>query len=527
MKNKTLLLITILITAASFAQQGINYKAVIKDDLGNVVANTLIDVRFTIEKSNGTGIYQETHNNITTNSSGLIIVSIGEGTSSDTFTDINWKNEYTLKIEIDIENDGSFLDLGSTPFKTVPYALSAADNPWVINGDNTYTTSDGVKINSSATPQEALDVNGRIKVGDISPTSPNTEGSIRYNTAKKDFEGWNGSAWLSLTKSANGWGNQSVSENNSINAEAFAYHNGTLAILSEGDISIGDIGNNGLIANGQSLFNDEEDAPKFSPFLALYNNILLVAASTTQEFGSEKYVYVYEKQNGIWSEQALISDPITNPTIPTSFGLRLDIYNNFALISDTSYNDFAGRVYLYELVSGNWNLIDVFSGSSPTSGDSFGFSISIYGSNICVSEASTGKIYLYEDSGTFGWVSAGSIDNTSGLVVDLDNDRLLVSNPANNYSSSVYEKTNGAWPSSPSYSINQGGSVVKLKDDYLLLGKDSLIRLYNFNNGTWGEIAELGSAAGLMTKLELTDDNTVITSFSSGNQDTIKYFFQN
>jgi len=90
---KVLHFIVFCITLSTYAQNGINYKAVIKDDLGNVVANELIVVQFQILQGVGmTNVYQETHTP-TTDVNGLIIVNIGEGTTSDVFTDIDWRTD--------------------------------------------------------------------------------------------------------------------------------------------------------------------------------------------------------------------------------------------------------------------------------------------------------------------------------------------------------------------------------------------------------------------------------------------------
>ena len=48
-------------------------------------------------------------------------------------------------------------------------------------------------------PEQALDVNGKLKVADDG-TSPDA-GTIRYNATERDFEGHNGTEYLSLTKS--------------------------------------------------------------------------------------------------------------------------------------------------------------------------------------------------------------------------------------------------------------------------------------------------------------------------------------
>jgi hypothetical protein len=55
-----------------------------------------------------------------------VIITIGDGTSSDTFADIDWGDDtHSLKVEIDIEQDASFVDIGTTQFLEVPYALHA------------------------------------------------------------------------------------------------------------------------------------------------------------------------------------------------------------------------------------------------------------------------------------------------------------------------------------------------------------------------------------------------------------------
>ncbi len=127
MKKLTTLLVTLLISISSFSQNGINYKALIKDGAGNVVASSLVTVQFQILQGTGmTNVYQETHTP-TTDANGIAIVNIGEGTpASGLFADIDWPaDEHYLNVQI---NTGSgMVDMGTTQFKAVPYALSAAN----------------------------------------------------------------------------------------------------------------------------------------------------------------------------------------------------------------------------------------------------------------------------------------------------------------------------------------------------------------------------------------------------------------
>ncbi|MFC0605354.1 hypothetical protein [Winogradskyella pulchriflava] len=128
MKNIITLIALLSITFSSFAQNGISYKAVIKDNLGNVIANQNVDIRFTILNTTNPNVYEETHTALT-DSNGIVIVNIGEGSTTDVFTDIVWESDiHSLKTEIDPEQDGSFVDMGTSEFKTVPYALSVANS---------------------------------------------------------------------------------------------------------------------------------------------------------------------------------------------------------------------------------------------------------------------------------------------------------------------------------------------------------------------------------------------------------------
>lgn len=141
MKNIIVLIITLFISISSFAQQGINYKAIIKDDNGNVVANHDLEVRFFILKSGGGLEYNEDHL-ATTDGNGLVILTIGQGVPGQLqdFTTIDWGEEdYVLRVGIDLDLDGSFVYFDDTPFNAVPYALLAEN---VKN--QTFKSEDGI-----------------------------------------------------------------------------------------------------------------------------------------------------------------------------------------------------------------------------------------------------------------------------------------------------------------------------------------------------------------------------------------------
>ncbi|MFK5878292.1 MAG: hypothetical protein QM478_02215 [Flavobacteriaceae bacterium] len=125
MKLKYSLLIAILITIQSMAQNGFNYKAIIKDGSGNLITNDLIVVQFSIlQGAAQTNVYQETHTP-STDADGMIIINIGEGTtSSGDFSTINWGAD-THFLNTQINTGSGFVDMGTTQFKSIPYAKNS------------------------------------------------------------------------------------------------------------------------------------------------------------------------------------------------------------------------------------------------------------------------------------------------------------------------------------------------------------------------------------------------------------------
>jgi len=178
MKNSTITFLALFITLNCFAQNGINYKAVIKDNNGNVVANQTIDVKFSILQG-ATDVYREFHTQ-STDANGIIILNIGEGTPSlGVFNDLDWASDnHFLKVEVDIERDGTFVFMGTTQFKTVPYALQAKSA--------TFLTQNGVTSNIPGNLATDDFVFGSNQLdNDISTTDDDSR--MFFNKAKSAF----------------------------------------------------------------------------------------------------------------------------------------------------------------------------------------------------------------------------------------------------------------------------------------------------------------------------------------------------
>lgn len=133
---KTLVVLcAVLCTAELMAQvpQGFNFQAVARDANGELLANTSLGVKISILKGSeeGASVYSETQTP-TTNATGMIQLVIGEGTSEEDFSAIDWSsNNYFVKLEIDPAGGTEYEALGTTRLLSVPYALLAHD---VVNG---------------------------------------------------------------------------------------------------------------------------------------------------------------------------------------------------------------------------------------------------------------------------------------------------------------------------------------------------------------------------------------------------------
>ncbi len=147
----------ILSTDKSFGQNGkngINFQAVARDNFKNPLKNTRIYVMSSVIQGTigGTAVLVEQHP-VTTNSEGVFNISVGQGnpmTTPVSLEAIDWANgPFYLNLKISKSNtppanmnSNDWLDLGSSIFGTVPYAIYAGNvsNKINIADSNLYVT---------------------------------------------------------------------------------------------------------------------------------------------------------------------------------------------------------------------------------------------------------------------------------------------------------------------------------------------------------------------------------------------------
>jgi|GEM_PF-1381417 len=229
MKKELLTLIILTISSFNiFAQLSpyLNYQAVARDGQGKVIANKNIVVEISIRETlpNGLIVYQEGHNAIT-NEFGLFTIQIGKGVQTGIgslarFDSIKWwNNNYFLQVRVDFGN--GLIDMGTTQFLAVPYALYAHmsgnsvggtqkltinGNQLTITNGNTITLPDNVDDADADSTNELqnLTVNGK----NLSISKGNT---VSLNVDDADADPTNEFQTLSLNGK-----NLSISNGNTI-----------------------------------------------------------------------------------------------------------------------------------------------------------------------------------------------------------------------------------------------------------------------------------------------------------------------
>lgn len=134
----SLLLVFVVFSLSAQAPQSFKYQSVVRTSDGTaVIASQNVAFQITILQGSdsGTEVYSETHS-VLTNQFGLASFNIGEGSTTDDFSTIDWgADSYWVKVEIDPSNGSSFEEVGTNQLLSVPYALHAKSSEDSFNGD--------------------------------------------------------------------------------------------------------------------------------------------------------------------------------------------------------------------------------------------------------------------------------------------------------------------------------------------------------------------------------------------------------
>lgn len=113
------------------APQAFAYQAILRSADGQIRSdqNVTIEIQILKDSPMGNPVYTESQN-VTTNTLGLINITVGEGTSNDNFSAIDWGNgSYFMQTSVDGEV------FGTSQLLSVPYALYAESAGNSFSGD--------------------------------------------------------------------------------------------------------------------------------------------------------------------------------------------------------------------------------------------------------------------------------------------------------------------------------------------------------------------------------------------------------
>lgn len=153
MKQLFLVFTIFFLTQISFAQAPLkfSFQGVARDAAGKIITGKSVGVRTTIRQNSDTDdpdfLFRDTHSPLT-DASGVFNINIGNGLLQNGNIDaIPWHDGvYYLQVEIDINNNFNFVNLGVTQLLSVPYALHARTAEKVHNAMTSDKWVDGTPI---------------------------------------------------------------------------------------------------------------------------------------------------------------------------------------------------------------------------------------------------------------------------------------------------------------------------------------------------------------------------------------------
>ena len=130
----SILLLAFSIVLCAQAPALIPYQAVVRDALGQPLANANVNARFTIHDgtANGASLWQELQT-VSTNALGLFTVQLG---SSVSLNNVNWAGGAKF-MQVEVDLGSGFVDIGTQQMLSVPYALFAGTAASVSGSSNT------------------------------------------------------------------------------------------------------------------------------------------------------------------------------------------------------------------------------------------------------------------------------------------------------------------------------------------------------------------------------------------------------
>lgn len=230
----------------------------------------------------------------------------------------------------------------------VVFEIGNGPSPSVRSNMLTIQKSGNIRIgdmtNGAEVIEEKLVVDGGIVISDALDLTP-AEGTIRWNSDNQDFEGWNGSEWLSLTRPVLEWGRSPSAYEDSkfSNGSSFEYLGSAISI--DGDYAVvgsPDGGNLSLDKGSAVVFkkdsndnwqydtrltaSDGNAQDYFGSSVSISGTYIVIGAPGDEE-GS---AYMFRRSGSTWIEEDKVS--ANDASAGASFGTSVDISGIYVVI---------------------------------------------------------------------------------------------------------------------------------------------------------------------------------------------------
>jgi len=243
------------------------------------------------------------------------------------------------------------------------------------------------------------------------------------------------------------------------------------------------------------------------------NGLYLAVGAPEAGLDKSGKVYIYTKDGEIWT--AYYDNPLL-PTISTDddyFGCSIGLYNNICVIGARGDNQATGAIYIFnkDASTEEWYESSKILSSDGEYGDQFG------------GELSVSNGYMAVSSKFWDGVEVG--DDSAGAVYIFK------------YDSSWYEIDKLTGISESSYTGNNFGSSIRLKDDYLIIGSPgarsgmgTVDIFYKYRS--WGHLikllpSDIESGDNFGNSVDVSGSYVVVGSYKENPNDLgAIYFFE-
>ncbi|MBK7093855.1 MAG: FG-GAP repeat protein [Saprospiraceae bacterium] len=403
--------------------------------------------------------------------------------------------------------------------------------------------------------QATLDVGGEIRLGD-SGRNP-VAGMIQWNDDTQDFEGYNGSKWISLTQS-NVQGQFGKLKPSELNEDhKLTASDGAMNDLFGFSVSIsGDYAVIGAPQDDNSGNEDQGSAyifqhsgtswtqqakltasdgaadDRFGMSVSISGDYALIGA----EFDNynQGSAYIFHRNGTAWTQQAILT---ALDAANKYFGVSVSISGDYAIIGahydNIGINFEQGSAYIFNRSGTVWTQQAKLTASDGAANDKFGWSVSISGDYAVIgapkddigSNTAQGSAYIFNRSGTV-WTqqakltaSDGAANDKFGWSVSISGDYAVIGASYDDIggntdqgSAYVFNRTGTTWTQQASLTASDGaandyfGYSVSISGDYAVIGaylddigsnaNQGSAYVFNRSGTSWTQQASLTASDG-------------------------------